>query len=64
MEKTFNSIEYDVELKLQETENKILLNLGRPLERGLSKDQQNLNQILPTAKIDVFDYCISDFYCW
>ena len=47
IEKVQESIEYDKELILQETETKLLLNLGRPLGKGLSEDLRKLEITLP-----------------
>ena len=55
IEKVQESIEYDLELILQETETKLLLNLGRPLGKGLSEDLRKLEITLPIVDHTIFE---------
>ena len=55
METVQESIEYDIELILQETETKLRLNLDCPLGKGLSADLWKLEITLSTVDHTIFE---------
>lgn len=52
---TYDSIGYDVIRRLEQFENKIMLNIGRSLGRGLTEDLNKLEVNLPITKLGIFE---------